>query len=82
MFELLFARFFARNVSRIIAGLDKMEARLAAFAQRQLDEALVDDSVALQMEIDAEEVRAKADEKREEAERALRVAGRINGITK
>lgn len=74
MFELLFARFFARNVDALVKQLDKLESKLVALAQRKLQDALAD-------EVAAQQLQEAADAKRAEAERAARIANRVGGLT-
>lgn len=73
MIELFFAKLFSNSVDRLVAGLDKLEAKLQQLATRLLDEALKDDGVAAR-------AKAAAEEKREEALRALRIASRVHGL--
>lgn len=74
MFEIILSRFFATSVDKIVAKLDKLETKLVAFAQKQLQKALAEENLA-------DEALARAASTRAEAERALRVAQRVGGLT-
>lgn len=74
MIELILARFFKRNVDALIRQLDKLETKLAALAERKLQDALLDDAAA-------DDLRVSAQAKRDEAERAARIANRVGDLT-